>query len=199
MAFSRSCREENTSLSAVASELEAIRCVPSVSGAQFPPACQNLLHRLPGNSRCIDCSAPRPKWASVSYGVMLCVQCAGRHRSYGVMNSVVKSVDMDTWNQTQVLAMLEGGNEQLGSFFERHQMGTVDMTCQRYKTKAALFYRTHLKKHVDQVACSGPYQGREATRRSHRSETGQHQRQQQTMHVDKPMRNTIQQQGIAAS
>merc|ERR1712048_809634 len=71
----------------------------------------------------------------------------------------------------QVLCMLEGGNEQLSKFFDRHKMGgtgtggeTTNGT--RYKTKAAQFYRTNLSKHAATIANSGlPYLGREASRR----------------------------------
>lgn len=174
----------NTHLARAAQELEALRChlttephgthvVARDIGMHFPPACRAFLLSLAGNSHCADCGAPRPEWASVSYGILLCVQCCGRHRSYGVQTSRVRSIDMDTWNHAQVLAMLEGGNDQLGKFFARHEMHgsspsnrSADMMCKRYKTKAALFYRTNLQKHVEQVAESGVYEGREAARRS---------------------------------
>ena len=174
----QSCRVESSPASAsrstsnsfllqsVASELEAVRCLPAHNdGLQLPPACRTLLYSLPGNSLCADCRAPRPEWASTSYGLLLCVACCGRHRSYGVQISRVRSVDMDSWTHAQVLSVLEGGNEQFQNFMNRHQMGGSEMRCRRYKTKAALFYRTHLKKHVDKVAQAGVYQGREAARR----------------------------------
>ena len=50
----------------------------------LPPASLVLLRSLPGSSRCVDCSDLNPEWASVTYGVLLCVSCAGRHRSLGV-------------------------------------------------------------------------------------------------------------------
>jgi hypothetical protein len=71
---------------------------------------------------------------------------------------------MDHWSHEQVLAMLEGGNEQLDSFFHRHAMS--GMMNKRYKTKAARFYRENLGKHVSTVKEAGVYQGREASRRS---------------------------------
>jgi hypothetical protein len=75
---------------------------------------------------------------------------------------------MDHWSHEQVLAMLEGGNEQLDSFFRRHAMS--DMLGKRYKTKAARFYREHLGKHVSTVKDLGVYQGREAFRRPSRQQ-----------------------------
>ena len=155
-------------LSQTASELESIRCLPLHDGVEFPAAARSLLYLLPGNTTCVDCGALHPQWASVSYGALMCLQCSGKHRSYGVQTSFVRSLDMDTWSHAQILAMLEGGNEQLQQFFERHHMGSSaisSMRNRRYHTKAAKFYRTHLSMHVEQVSASGIYKGREASRR----------------------------------
>ena len=151
----------------VAQELLALKCLPDHQEVQFPAACRSLVLSLAGNSRCADCGGARPEWASVSYGTLLCVQCGGRHRSYGVQTSRVKSIDMDSWSHDQILSMLEGGNQQLIAFFDRHEMMDEAMTCQRYKTKAALFYRTHLRKHVQYVKTqSEVYEGRDAIRKA---------------------------------
>eukprot|EP00584_Thalassiosira_punctigera_P000357 CAMPEP_0172540222 /NCGR_PEP_ID=MMETSP1067-20121228/11293_1 /TAXON_ID=265564 ORGANISM="Thalassiosira punctigera, Strain Tpunct2005C2" /NCGR_SAMPLE_ID=MMETSP1067 /ASSEMBLY_ACC=CAM_ASM_000444 /LENGTH=287 /DNA_ID=CAMNT_0013326057 /DNA_START=304 /DNA_END=1167 /DNA_ORIENTATION=+ len=147
----------------------------------FPPACLHLLHSLPGNSRCHDCGTASPAWASVSYGITLCLQCSGKHRGLGVNCSKVKSLALDSWKRREILCMLEGGNEQLNSFFDRHQMGgrptahgsdnresyaTNVGLLDRYRTKAASFYRQHLTIHAKQLADGGSYEGREASRRS---------------------------------
>lgn len=156
-----------------AQELESMRQRDESTGdgeRSFPPACLLLLRTLEGNDRCADCSAPSPDWAGVSYGTTLCVRCAGPHRSLGVGTSFVKSLSMDSWKRREVLCMLEGGNRQLAAFLERHGVGVP--VCEggartdRYRTKAASFYRQHLKGHARGLAerCR-PYEGREASRR----------------------------------
>ena len=119
----------------------------------------------------LDCS-----WAAASYGAVLCLTCSGRHRGLGVRTSFVKSLTMDDWTRAEVLAMLEGGNAQLASFFDRHKMGRDDPLLarpssgnappsNRYETKAAHFYRRHLAKHAAELAGeAGCYRGRETSR-----------------------------------
>lgn len=166
--------EDLSIVTRAAAELEHLRKVPQHDGTSFPRACRKMMLSLPGNSRCVDCGNLNPDWASVSYGVLLCVRCSGRHRSYGVAKSRVRSISMDAWSHTQVLAMLEGGNEQLQSFFQRHQMGNTSIaSSHRYHTKAAEFYRTHLDIHARKVGSCGLYGGRSQSRKKRSTEPKQ--------------------------
>lgn len=60
---------------------------------------------------CIDCEKKNPTWASIYLGIHLCIDCAGKHRQYGVMYSFVKSTNLDVWNRKQLLFMGKGGNQ----------------------------------------------------------------------------------------
>ncbi|GAX17126.1 hypothetical protein FisN_5Hh512 [Fistulifera solaris] len=164
-------------------ELEAKRCLSErlSSYPSFPPACLALLKSIEGNDRCIDCGGRDPQWAAVSFGALVCLQCSGHHRSLGVQVSKVRSIEMDEWNLDEVIAMLEGGNEQLSTFFVRHALTVEDCVVKknkainkenvirlRYKTKAAQFYRQQMQLHATSVLESGPYRGREMARRKKR-------------------------------
>jgi hypothetical protein len=164
------------SLQKVCSELEDLRLQDIITssmnsttcdGMPFPNACLHILRSIPGNSRCVDCGNHNPDWASVTYGVLLCVRCSGRHRSYGVATSRVRSISMDCWSHSQVLAMLEGGNEQLHNFYDRHDMGKSNSTVfnHRYQTKAAKFYRKNMEMHVSKIEQIGLWKGRAYSRK----------------------------------
>eukprot|EP00592_Proboscia_alata_P015846 CAMPEP_0194394804 /NCGR_PEP_ID=MMETSP0174-20130528/124059_1 /TAXON_ID=216777 /ORGANISM="Proboscia alata, Strain PI-D3" /LENGTH=426 /DNA_ID=CAMNT_0039190645 /DNA_START=122 /DNA_END=1402 /DNA_ORIENTATION=- len=72
---------------------------------------------LPGNHLCAEgCNRMRPKWASVTYGTLICLECSGLHRGLGTHISFVRSLDMDYWSKEEMNIMFRGGNAK----FERY-------------------------------------------------------------------------------
>uniref|UniRef100_A0A158R4H7 Arf-GAP with coiled-coil, ANK repeat and PH domain-containing protein 2 n=1 Tax=Syphacia muris TaxID=451379 RepID=A0A158R4H7_9BILA len=78
------------------------------------------LRRIPGNDRCADCGDELPKWASINLGILLCIQCCGIHRSFGVQVSKVRSLTMDTIEPEQRKLMLSLGNQLVNSIYLSH-------------------------------------------------------------------------------
>lgn len=73
---------------------------------------------IPGNSRCCDCGAPEPRWASINLGITLCIECSGIHRGFGVHMSKVRSITLDTWEPEHLKVMLELGNNVVNRCYE---------------------------------------------------------------------------------
>ena len=65
---------------------------------------------LPGNSICCDCNAQKPKWSSINNGIFLCLKCAGIHRCLGAEVSLIRSLQIDSWTDKQILYLSKGGN-----------------------------------------------------------------------------------------
>ena len=69
----------------------------------------NILAK-PSNQICFDCGSKAPKWSSPYLGIVICYECAARHRSYGTHISFVRSVDLDKWNRKQLKSLEITGN-----------------------------------------------------------------------------------------
>ncbi|KAJ2091882.1 GTPase activator activity protein [Coemansia sp. RSA 986] len=94
------------------------------------------LVKQPDNSKCADCGANGPRWASWNLGVFLCIRCGGAHRRIGTHISKVKSITLDNWTTEQIEHFCRIGNERANAFFnphpERNPPPRTDREIERY-------------------------------------------------------------------
>jgi ADP-ribosylation factor GTPase-activating protein 2/3 len=109
-----------------------------------------IIERLKQNSdnnKCIDCEKKNPKWASVYLGIFLCIDCAGKHREYGVQISFVRSLTLDAWSQRQITFLEQGGNTKSIEYFKKYGISRpID-----YKNSSVQKYKQELTKKVDSI------------------------------------------------
>ena len=102
-----------------------------------------------GNQTCFDCNSRSPTWSSPYLGILLCIECAGRHRSYGTHISFVKSIDLDKWNKKQLKSLELTGNSYAKRKFNELNI-PIKNSIYDYNNDLILKYRKDVEKLVEE-------------------------------------------------
>jgi len=108
------------------------------------------------NNVCCDTGNTGPQWASPSHGIYISIEAAGAHRSLGVRVSKVLSTTMDSWKPLHLKMMELGGNRRFSEFLREHNVPEDMPIRQKYRTRAAEWYRENLEAMAEGTQCPVP-------------------------------------------
>jgi stromal membrane-associated protein len=70
------------------------------------------------NRECADCKNKSPTWASIDFGVLLCIRCSGYHRNLGPTITRVRSTKLDTWERKNIDIIQNVNNKLANDYWE---------------------------------------------------------------------------------
>lgn len=112
--------------------------------AQLTQLLRNFHQKDSYNKFCVDCNKNESTHAVVTYGILLCQECADYHKlNFGMENSYVKSLYNELWDEYQIKCLELGGNKQFWDFMKLYNSEgkTIDA---KYKSKEAKYYKKKL-------------------------------------------------------
>ena len=113
------------------------------------PAISDIINTQ-NNNVCFDCGFPKPKWASINNGIFLCLKCAGIHRNFGVRFSIIRSIQLESWDDKQIQFLKLGGNLNFKHFLIEYNINSNSSDNNlKYKSKCAEYYRKYLRSLVE--------------------------------------------------
>lgn len=76
-----------------------------------------LLNINNNNNICADCGNKGATWASLGFGVFVCLNCSGPHRSLGMHITRVRSTKLDNWVLDDMQIMENLGNDIANNYY----------------------------------------------------------------------------------
>ena len=89
-----------------------------------------------GNKFCADCGCSYPEWVSMGFAILICINCAGKHRSFGTHITSVRSLLLDNFTAEQIQFLKCNGNKKYNDYLLKMEIIYID-----YENPRIHYYR----------------------------------------------------------
>mmetsp|Transcript_34598 Transcript_34598/g.35278 ORF Transcript_34598/g.35278 Transcript_34598/m.35278 type:complete len:266 (-) Transcript_34598:212-1009(-) len=130
---------------------ENVRRFPSIYMKRDSVSASAMQSVLVGeNRKCADCGDQPTHWASTGFGIVICIECAGYHRSLGAHITHVKSLGMDGWTEQEMNYMDYGGNSKFSEYIQSLSLKDEEKSIVlKYTIPAVIYYREILAARIE--------------------------------------------------
>jgi hypothetical protein len=102
------------------------------------------------NSKCFDCNEVNPSWVSLNFGLFICLNCAGHHRSLGTHITSVRSIELDAFQPSYLVFLELGGNQSFRDYLQNIPLNIeFSSPTKKYGVPEVLYYSEILKAKVE--------------------------------------------------
>ena len=100
---------------------------------------QHLLEKDYENKICVECKSPMPTHVSINNSVLLCGNCAQKHKQLGYNISYIRELK-DDWDQYLLNFLERGGNSRYIRLCNQYELNQMPIE-EKLKTKILDYYR----------------------------------------------------------
>jgi ribosomal protein L37AE/L43A len=105
-----------------------------------------LLEKDYENKICVECKSPMPTHASINNAILMCGNCAEKHKELGYNISYIRELKSD-WDQYLLTYLERGGNSRYIRLCKKYDLENMPIE-QKLKTKIFEYYRLLVSKNL---------------------------------------------------
>ena len=98
-----------------------------------------LLEKDFENKLCVECKSPKPSYASINNAILLCENCAEKHKELGYNISYIRDLK-DEWDHYLLAYFERGGNSRYIRLCEQYDLNNMPIA-EKLNTKILEYYR----------------------------------------------------------
>jgi len=105
---------------------------------------QHLFEKDYENKTCVHCKSPMPTFASINNAIIICQQCAEKHKTLGYNISYVRELK-DEWDPYLLSFFEMGGNSRFIRFSKKYELDDMPIE-DKFRTNILEYYRLLVNK-----------------------------------------------------